>query len=190
MRIIAGALKGRRLDAPTWDGLRPTADKLRETLFNVLADRVEGARVLDGYAGTGAIGIEAMSRGAAHVTFVEHDRRARELITANLARCGITEGYAIIGSPVLQAIETLRGEPPFDIVLLDPPYAGPRSARSNVNDDMPDVLEGMGAIVAADGVVVLEHARTHAPPAVAGRLRRSREIRSGDSVLTFYSCPR
>jgi 16S rRNA (guanine966-N2)-methyltransferase len=190
MRIISGELKGRRLDAPRWEGLRPTADRLRETLFNVLAGRVKGARVLDGYAGTGAIGLEAISRGASHVTFVERDRRARDLITANLARCGIANGYAIIGSPVLQAIETLRGEPPFDIVLLDPPYAGPRGARSEINDDMPDVLERMGAIVAADGVVVLEHARKHAPPAVAGRLRRSREIKSGDSALTFYSCPR
>src|SRR5229473_2384951 len=85
MRVIAGSLKGRRLKAPGWDGLRPTSDKLRETLFNVIGARVQGARVLDGYAGTGAIGIEALSRGAAHVTFVERDRRAVKLIEANLA---------------------------------------------------------------------------------------------------------
>ena len=77
MRVIAGALKGRRLKSPTWDGLRPTSDRLRETLFNVIAPRVAGARVLDGYAGTGAVGIEALSRGARQVTFVERDRRAR-----------------------------------------------------------------------------------------------------------------
>ena len=76
MRIIAGTLKGRRLDAPTWPGLRPTSDKLRETLFNVLQGRLPGARVLDAFAGTGAVGIEALSRGAAHVTFVEQDARA------------------------------------------------------------------------------------------------------------------
>ena len=85
MRIIAGTLKGRRLEAPDWDGLRPTSDRLRETLFNVLAPRIRGARVLDGYAGTGAVGIEALSRGAAHVTFVERDPRAVALIEANLA---------------------------------------------------------------------------------------------------------
>src|SRR5580765_7796067 len=107
MRIIAGALKGRRLTAPTWDGLRPTSDKLRETLFNLLAPRLPGARLLDGYAGTGAVGIEAMSRGAGEVTFVDHDRRARVLIAKNVADCGIAEGYAIIGSTVLHAIETL-----------------------------------------------------------------------------------
>src|SRR5688572_32354852 len=91
LRVIAGSFKGRRLESPRWDGLRPTSDKLRETLFNVLAPRVAGARVLDAFAGTGAVGIEAMSRGAAHVTFVERDRRAQALIDANLARCGVRE---------------------------------------------------------------------------------------------------
>ena len=80
MRIIAGSLKGRRLKVPDWDGVRPTSDKLRETLFNVLGPGVQGARVLDGYAGTGAVGIEALSRGAAHVTFVDADRRATGLV--------------------------------------------------------------------------------------------------------------
>src|SRR5712672_3379608 len=96
MRVIAGTLKGRRLKAPTWDGLRPTSDKLRETLFNILAPRIAGARLLDGYAGTGAVGIEAISRGAASVVFVEHDRQAEALIAENLAHCGVTGGYAII----------------------------------------------------------------------------------------------
>src|ERR671920_2433132 len=96
MRIIAGTLKGRRIDTPKWEGLRPTSDKLRETLFNVLAPRIAGAAFLDGYAGTGAVGIEALSRGAAHVTFVEQDRRAQELIAANLERCRIENRYAII----------------------------------------------------------------------------------------------
>src|SRR5829696_2133749 len=95
VRVIAGRFKGRRLKAPTWDGLRPTSDKLRETLFNILAPRIEGARVLDGFAGTGAVGIEALSRGAAHVTFVEQDRRAAGLIQANLAACGIEADYNV-----------------------------------------------------------------------------------------------
>ena len=88
MRIIAGELKGRRLKTPDWAGLRPTSDRLRETLFNILAPRIAGARVLDGYAGTGAVGIEALSRGAAHVTFVEQDRRAVQLIETNLRALG------------------------------------------------------------------------------------------------------
>jgi 16S rRNA (guanine966-N2)-methyltransferase len=178
MRVIAGALKGRRLQAPDWEGLRPTSDMLRETLFNLVAPRLAGARLLDGYAGTGAVGIEALSRGAAGVTFVEHDRRARALIARNLADCGITEGYAIIGSTVLHAIETLRGGPAFDIVFLDPPYAS----------DIHDVLQSVGAIVEQDGIVIVEHARRTRPPAAAGRLTRVREVRSGDSGLAIYAC--
>src|SRR4029077_18353564 len=93
MRVIAERYKGRRLKTQTWKGLRPTSDKLRETLFNILAPRIEGARVLDGYAGTGAVGIEAISRGAAHVTFVEQDRRAAALVAANLREWRIEGRY-------------------------------------------------------------------------------------------------
>jgi 16S rRNA (guanine966-N2)-methyltransferase len=188
MRVIAGTLKGRRLAPPTWEGLRPTSDKLRETLFNVLAPRMAGAKVLDGYAGTGALGIEAISRGAAHVTFVERDRRAQRLIAGNVARCEIANGYAIIGTTVLQAIEALRGEPSFDIVLLDPPYASPRVPSNGISDDIHDVLQAVGAIIRVDGVVVLEHARKRRPPVAAGVLVRSREVVSGDSALTIYVC--
>src|SRR6188508_1151759 len=121
MRVIAGKFKGRRLKSPTWEGLRPTSDKLRETLFNVIGARVVGARVLDGYAGTGAVGIEALSRGASHVTFVESDRRAVDLIAANLAHCGVKDGYAIIRVDFARAQSRLRGTE-FDIIFLDPPY--------------------------------------------------------------------
>ena len=178
MRVIAGTCKGRRLDPPTWEGLRPTSDKLRETLFNVLAPRMAGARVLDGYAGTGAVGIEALSRGAAQVTFVDKDARACALIRRNLERCGIAEGYAIIQATVLQAIERLRGEPAFDVILFDPPYA----------TDIQDALQHVGEVVKPDGVVVLEHARKSEAPVAPGRLVRTREVRSGDSALTFYTC--
>src|SRR5436190_11291777 len=107
MRIVAGTFRGRQLRSPAWDGLRPTSDRLRETLFNILGPGVRGARVLDGYAGTGALGIEALSRGAASVTFIDHDRRAQALIEENLARCGIVEGYAIIRASVARALEML-----------------------------------------------------------------------------------
>ena len=187
MRVIAGSLKGRRLKAPTWDGLRPTSDKLRETLFNILAARIVGARVIDGYAGTGALGIEALSRGAAEVTFVERDPRAQRLIADNLAHCGIREGYAIIRASVTRALRTLRtgAAPamfdPFDIILLDPPY-----------DDAPieAILEDAGPLVAPDGILVLEHARARATPEAVGQLIRSREVASGDSWLALYEVRR
>src|SRR5437868_9638294 len=103
MRVIAGSLKGRRLNAPTWAGLRPTSDKLRETLFNILAPRIVGASVLDLYAGTGAIGIEAISRGAREVRFIEKDPNAQALIADNLKHCGVLSGYAILGAEALRA---------------------------------------------------------------------------------------
>lgn len=181
MRIIAGRYKGRRLKAPTWEGLRPTSDKLRETLFNVLAPRIVGARVLDGFAGTGALGIEALSRGAAAVTFVESDRRAQALIEENLAACGVREGYAIIRASTARAFRMLGTDPalvPFDVVLLDPPY-----------ECFPvDALQDVDALLATSGVAVLEHARRTSTPAEAGRLARTRELTAGDSALAFYTC--
>jgi 16S rRNA (guanine(966)-N(2))-methyltransferase RsmD len=182
MRIIAGTLKGRRLKTPTWSGLRPTSDKLRETLFNVIAPRIAGARVVDAFAGSGALGIEALSRGAAWVTFVEHDRRAQALIAENLAICGISRGYAIIRAPAARAFATLPAASapfdPFDIVLLDPPY----------DVAAEEALDGVDRLIAPDGVVIFEHARRQPAPGEAGRLVRTRELASGDSALAFYSC--
>ena len=178
MRIIAGRHKGRRLKAPSWEGLRPTSDKLRETLFNVLAPRVEGARVLDGYAGTGALGIEALSRGAAHVMFVEKNRRAAALIEENLTACGVEGGYTIRCADVAAALDALSAADAFDLILLDPPY------------DIENVSAALAAAarhVAVGGIVVLERATRRAPEAPAA-LRRVRDVRSGDSTLTFFVC--
>ena len=177
MRIIAGSLKGSRLKAPTWDGLRPTSDKLRETLFNILAPRLAGARVLDAYAGTGAAGIEALSRGAAAVTFVERDRRAQALIADNLAHCGVADGYVIIRADMARAIGQLRAAGlTFDIALLDPPYD--QSADAD--------LAAVADLLAPGGIAVFEHARRRLSPERTERLTRSREVVSGDTALAFY----
>jgi 16S rRNA (guanine(966)-N(2))-methyltransferase RsmD len=180
MRVIAGALKGRRLEAPRWPALRPTSDKLRGTLFNILGAAVDGSRVLDGYAGTGAIGIEALSRGAREVTFVERDRRAVALIEANLRRCGVADGYAIIRAEFEEAARTRLSGAAFDLVILDPPYAAaPERA-----------LDAAAALLAPGGLVALEHAARRPPPARAGALARRRQVRSGDSALAFYEAAR
>jgi 16S rRNA (guanine(966)-N(2))-methyltransferase RsmD len=175
MRVIAGELKGRRLKTPMWEGLRPTSDKLRETLFNVVAARVPGARVLDHYAGTGAIGIEALSRGASHVTFVDTDPRARKLVDENLRHCGVRERYVIIRTPQSLPAGSI------DVAVLDPPY------------DDPDLTASIAAaepLIAPGGVLVLEHARRRPAPEQVGRLRKSRDVVSGDSALAFYDSPR
>ena len=178
MRIIAGALKGRRIDAPDWPGLRPTSDRLRETLFNILAPRIQGARFLDGYAGTGAVGIEALSRGAAHVTFVERDPRAVRLIEQNLARCAVKDRYAIIRAGFTTAAPGLGQR--FDILFLDPPYGA---------DEMGASLTAAAHLVAEGGVLILEHARRDAAPERIERLARARELLQGDSALAFYQVP-
>src|SRR5262245_38555100 len=179
MRVIAGTHKGRRLKTPDWDGLRPTSDKLRETLFNILAPRIGGARVLDAYAGTGALGIEALSRGAAAVTFIENDRRAQALIEANLAQCRIDTSYTVLRTSVARGAELLRDQPPFDIVLMDPPYDSPAGPA----------LENAESLVAPAGVVVLEHGRRADVPSQSGRLVRVRQVISGDSVLSLFTHP-
>ena len=179
MRVVAGEFRGRRLKSPTWEGLRPTSDRLRETLFNILGDAVAGGRVLDGYAGTGAIGIEALSRGAAHVTFVEHDRRAMALIEANLALLAGTKPgdqaprRDVIIRTGFAALEGLA----FDVIVLDPPY-GPGAAD--------EALGRTAGLLAPGGRLVVEHAARHAAPAGHGLLRLLRTVKAGDSALSFY----
>jgi len=182
MRVIAGAFKGRRLNVPTWDGLRPTADKLRETLFNVLAPRLEGARVLDGYAGTGAVGVEALSRGAADVVFVERSRRAAALIASNLAVCGVERGYTIHCGDVAPVLRRMPEGAAFDLVFLDPPYEADAAM-------VTEALEASAGRLAPGGVLVLERA-TRREPDIPGALVRTRDLRSGDSTLTFMMGPR
>ena len=177
MRIIAGAHKGRTLKTPKWDGLRPTSDKLRETLFNILAPRIDGARVLDVFAGTGAVALEALSRGAAAATCIEGDRRAQKLIDENAALCGEQKRCAIIRDTVERALQRPVPGGPFEIVVLDPPYdyAALEAAVTNAGRQRSE-----------GGIVVLEHALRVTPPAPAG-LALTRTVKSGDSALSFYA---
>lgn len=176
LRVIAGTLRGRRLQPPDWAGLRPTSDKLRETLFNVIATRVPGARVLDGYAGTGAVGIEALSRGAVHVTFVERDPRAVRLVESNLAACGVSDRYAIIRAGFAETERLLAGDA-FDVIFLDPPYGA---------DELAAAIAAASPLVSAGTLLVIEHARRDATPEGTATLVRTRELTSGDSALAFY----
>jgi len=177
MRVIAGRYKGRRLESPSWPGLRPTSDRLKESLFAILTPVLEGARVLDGFAGTGALGIEALSRGAAEVVFIDADRRALALVGANLAHCGISDGYAMIRDEFAGALTRLPADRRFDLAVLDPPYD---------EADLDGVLLAAAARLTEDGTLVLEHAKRRAVPAEAGTLILVRQVTAGDSVLAFY----
>lgn len=185
MRVIAGTYRSRVLKSLKGLALRPTSDRLRETLFNVLGASVAGSRFLDLFAGTGAIGIEALSRGAAEVVFVENHPPAVALIRRNLESLHIRSGATLLAAEVLRGLEKLaahkKGETPGeDFIFLDPPYAAAK--------DYARVLEflGSGHLLASGGVVVAEHRRSFDLPEEFGALRRCRVLKQGDAALSFY----
>ena len=178
MRVVAGVWRGRTLKSPTWDGLRPTSDRLRETLFNILGPSIQGARVLDGYAGTGAIGLEALSRGAAQVTFVEKDPRAVKLIEANLAALGTGAAAkpVIIRAGLAEAVQRFGGQA-FDVIVVDPPYG---------KDAAAEALAAVEGVAGAGTRVIVEHASRYPAPPEHGGLTLTRTVTAGDSALSFY----
>jgi 16S rRNA (guanine966-N2)-methyltransferase len=169
------------IETPRGKKTRPTGGRLKKSLFDILAPRLPGARVLDLFAGAGALGLEALSRGAAHVTFVERNRAAADAIRKNLERLGLGEEADLLRREVRSAIGFLaEQEQTFDIVLLDPPY------RSDLH---ASVLMRVGAasLVRHEGLVILEHHhKTELADAYAG-LTKVREVRAGESRLSFYS---
>lgn len=185
MRVIAGMYRSRILKSLKGLALRPTSDRLRETLFNVLAPNISGARFADLFAGTGAIGIEALSRGAAEVVFVEKHAPAAALIRKNLDSLGIRSGFTVLPVDVLRGLEMLASrrkatEAGFDLIFLDPPYAAAA--------DYERVLEFLGAtdLLAPGVMVIAEHGRKFALPEKAESLRRFRVLKQGDAALSFY----
>jgi len=217
MRIIAGQFRSRTLEAPDGLGTRPTSDRLRETLFNVLAPRIEGAAFLDLYAGSGAVGIEALSRGAASVTFVERAPAALTLLRANLARLGVSEGFRIHsgsvagwlrrfatgpglgpkpgskrGSKMGSALAPKPGLEPvlsqaFDLVFLDPPYDAAGEYAATLG-----LLGGAaGGLLGAGALVIAEHCGKGGGMVRLeeryGELERTRLLVQGDAALSFYT---
>ncbi len=178
MRIIGGTSRGRRLAGPRGAAIRPTADQVKEALFNVLAERIAGARFLDLFAGTGTIGLEALSRGAAQATFVESNPTARRVLEANVRRCGFEQAVEIRPVPVSRFLKYARG-PAYDIAFLDPPYQ---------SQDAQRVLPSLGgdAIIRPHGVVVVEHFhKTHLDDRI-GHLALVKTYRYGDTCLSVY----
>jgi 16S rRNA (guanine966-N2)-methyltransferase len=176
MRVIAGRLGGRRLGAPRGQATRPTSDRVREALFSALGD-VSGARVLDLYAGTGALGIEALSRGAARATFVDNARPALAALRENLASLDLTGETSVIAQPVARAAASIEG--PFDLVFADPPYAAVAEVPAAVAS-----LVARGAL-APEARVVVEHASRDPAPALAGLAARPSRT-YGDTAITIY----
>src|SRR6516162_2006703 len=155
MRVIAGSFRSRTLQAPAGLATRPTSDRLRETLFNVLAPRIQGADFLDLYAGSGAVGIEALSRGAASVVFVERAPAAIRVLRANLDRLGLSEGYRIVTGSVGAYLHNTQGSTQFDVVFLDPPY----DAMSEYAATFALLGGSLAGVLADEALVIAEHRR-------------------------------
>src|SRR5215472_4466518 len=171
MRVIGGEFRSRLLKSLPGLDVRPTPDRLREALFNVLAPRIDGIVFADVYAGTGAVGIEALSRGAARVIFVEQNKDASSVIRANLKSLGLESRGQILQARARTVLSALRA----DIVFLDPPY--------RLENEYAAALEALGA--RPPGLVIVQHDKRLGVPESVGGLERTRELRQSDNVLSF-----
>jgi 16S rRNA (guanine(966)-N(2))-methyltransferase RsmD len=190
MRVIAGIYRSRILKSLKGLALRPTSGRLRETLFNVLGSGIQGSCFLDIFAGTGAVGIEALSRGAQHVSFIENHAPSAALIRKNLAALNVHSGVTVICADAIRALETLEAKvkagPPdasdaaYDYIFIDPPYAAAA--------DYSRVLQKLAAskLLADGGIVTVEHRKTFDLPESFNTLKRVRLLRQGDAALSFY----
>lgn len=180
MKIGSGRFRGRRIEVPRGFKTRPTGSRLKKALFDIVAQDVAGARVLDLFAGAGSLGLEALSRGASRVVFVEKGRAAALAITNNLRKLGVVSEAEVLRLEARTALRLLaqRGES-FQLILLDPPYGG---------QDYESVLEQIEqtSLLPSRGVVIVEHHHKRELGETFGRLRRVRRVRAGESCLTFY----
>lgn len=180
MRVIAGKYRGRRLKGPDATELRPTGDRLKETLFNILGPKIDGAVVLDVFGGTGAIGIEALSRGARDCVFIENSEAAARLILHNLRLCGIQSGYRLIQQDVFRALRFFARQGfRADLAFFDPPYKW---------EPYRDLLEITfdRHLLLPQGRAIIEHQRKASLPDSGDSYRRIRVVRQGDHCLSFY----
>lgn len=180
MRIIGGELGGRRLKAPSGVATRPTSDRLREALFNIIGVDVNDTTFLDLFAGSGAVGIEALSRGAERSVFVESSRRALEVLEENIHACGLEHRSRIVPKNALSALRLFEQEGArFDIVYVDPPYDADLYGRALLS-------LGRGDLVDPEGLVVTERRSSARLLPEYGKLRNYRDVRHGDSTLGFF----
>jgi 16S rRNA (guanine(966)-N(2))-methyltransferase RsmD len=176
MRITGGKGRGRRLTVPAGDRVRPTSDKVKQALFNILGERVQGARFLDLFAGAGGIGLEALSRDAGRVVFVDSSRESLSAIRRNIEALDCADRALVIASKAESFLKKPSG--PYDIIFLDPPYK---------MDLAPLLAQIAGAgTLKPQGVVVAEHFKKQRSPERAGELELYREAVYGDTVLAFY----
>ncbi|MBQ8151590.1 MAG: 16S rRNA (guanine(966)-N(2))-methyltransferase RsmD [Firmicutes bacterium] len=179
MRVIAGEYKGRRLESPKDDSVRPTTDKAKEALFSILTNDIWGARVLDLFAGTGSLGIEALSRGASECVFADQSRESIRIIKNNIAHCGAGEKSVVVTGDFRRVLMSQRK--PFDIILLDPPYG-----KGMMEDCFR--LIGENQLLSDGGLIVAEHRREETLPDEFHGYKKVKERRYGIVMLSIYGC--
>lgn len=182
MRIVGGTCGGRVLKAPAGAATRPTSEKVREALFGILGrllGSIEGDHVLDLFAGSGAVGIEALSRGAGHATFVDSAKSALLAVRSNLATLGLADRATVVPGDSLTTAARHVPPTPFRFVFIDPPYASDLAVRG--------ALALPRAQLTADAIVAIEHDRRHVPPDALGALRQADQRRYGDTLLSFFT---
>ena len=184
MRVIAGTYRSRLLSAPRGMLTRPTSDRLRESLFNVLAPRIAGSRFVDLYAGTGAVGIEALSRGAAHVWFAEDAKPAVVVLRQNLAALKITRDFTVEDRGVVALLKRIGAlEQPVDLVFLDPPY----EAEEEYSKTLNFLGQRGGSVLAPHALVIAEHDSKNKLAERYGALLQTRLLKQGDAALSFFA---
>lgn len=178
MRIIAGAFGGRRLHTPKGTAIRPTADRVREAVFSIIGPGLAGAEILDLFAGTGAMGLEALSRGASRVIFVDQSRHAVQLIRSNVELCHVADRVRVIHGSVSQAIRLLasQGEA-FDLIFIDPPYR---------EQSLLKTLQTLGEVVRSGTIVVAEHSSRDPLPVQVLEWSQTEVRQYGDTTVSFY----
>lgn len=177
MRIIAGSLKGRRIFSPSGIALRPTPSKVRGALFNILSDLISGVSFLDLYAGTGAIGIEAFSRGATSVTFVEQSQRHLQYLKKNITSCELNDQTRVFSTSAEDFLKRNLG--PFNLIFIDPPYKS-----GEIEKILPSLKEG--DMIAENGHIVIEHFHKVPVPQSIGNTHFFKKYRYGETTLSFY----
>ncbi len=181
MRVIAGTQKGRRLKTPTGKQIRPTSERVREALFSILGERIVQARVLDLCCGTGTIGLEALSRGARNVVFIDHDKQSLDILRENLKRCGNPVAATVMGGDAWKFSKQpqLHHYKPYDVIFVDPPYEH-RKIHQLV------VELGRNEMLAENGLMIVEHFWKTSLPQETDTLQHVRQARYGDTILTFF----
>lgn len=183
MRVIAGYARGKRLKAPSGLHTRPITDMIKEALFNVWGPAIAGAKVLDLFAGSGSVGIEALSRGAAQAAFVDNDKKAIKTINENLQNCGFEEGYELYHNDVFRVLTILsRNRRSFDYIYVDPPFT------DDPIFDKVMVALGTAGILEKDGVMVIRTRKQRTLSSACGQLIKYREKNYGESTLHYYHC--